>query len=71
MRPAPDGQPQQVSKTNNCSMCTNTSFLDEHLLPILRELTEWYDPDGFWLDGDVWSVVCPAIAPPAGVCSGT
>ncbi len=63
VRQAPDGQPQQVSKTNNCSMCTNTSFLDKHLLPILRELTEWYDPDGFWLDGDVWSVVpcyCPA-----------
>jgi hypothetical protein len=34
----------------------NTRFIDEVLLPGLQEIIDRYDPDGFFLDGDYWTV---------------
>lgn len=39
--------------------CLRSGYLDELLIPQLRELIDRYDVDGFWLDGDIWAVdVC-------------
>jgi alpha-L-fucosidase-like protein len=34
----------------------NSAYMDEVLLPGLQELIDRYDPDGFFLDGDYWTV---------------
>lgn len=40
----------------NRGLCPNSSYVDELLLPQLDELFQRYRPDGFWLDGENWSV---------------
>jgi hypothetical protein len=34
----------------------NSPYLENWLLPVLGELIDRYDPDGFFLDGDYWTV---------------
>ena len=37
-------------------LCPNTGYVEGRVLPQLREIIEKYSPDGFWFDGDCWSV---------------
>ncbi len=40
-------------------LCHNSGYVDQYLLPQIREILENYRPDGLWFDGDVWvSQVC-------------
>ncbi len=44
-------------------MCPRSPYLDELMLPQMRELIDRYGVDGFWIDGDIWAVepcYCPA-----------
>ena len=38
------------------SLCPNQDYVDTQLLPMIEEIIERYEPDGFWLDGENWSV---------------
>ncbi len=43
-------------------MCPRSPYLDELLIPQLKELIDRYHVNGFWIDGDVWAVepcYCP------------
>jgi len=60
VRKQPDGKPQGAC--GGAAMCCNGGYIDQIQIPMMREMAEWYQPDAFWLDGDVWSVVpcwCP------------
>jgi hypothetical protein len=37
-------------------LCPNSGYVEARVLPQLREIIETYNPDGFWFDGDCWSV---------------
>lgn len=37
-------------------MCPRSPYLDELMIPQLLELIDRYEVDGFWIDGDLWSV---------------
>ena len=37
--------------------CPHSSYFSEWVAIHLRELVAWYDPDGFWVDGD-WPTAC-------------
>lgn len=43
-------------KPNTQSTCRLSSYVDELMIPQLREVIERYDVDGFWVDGDNWAV---------------
>ncbi|MGY4171613.1 alpha-L-fucosidase [Bradyrhizobium sp. USDA 4529] len=53
-------KPEYFRKFINGSQATvidhNSAYADEVLLPGLQELIDRYDPDGFFLDGDYWSI---------------
>ena len=43
-------------------ICFNSGYVDDYMLPQLREIIRAYEPDGFWLDGDVFTArlcYCP------------
>ncbi len=42
---------------NKSAMCCNAGYVEGYLIPVLVELARNNKPDGFWFDGDVWSVV--------------
>jgi hypothetical protein len=47
------------------SMCPRSPYLDELMIPQLREAIDRYALDGFWIDGDLWAVYpchCPRCA---------
>lgn len=52
-RLGPDGK----TPTREGWLDHNSRYVDDHLLPLLAELIERYQPDGFWLDGDMWTVL--------------
>jgi hypothetical protein len=35
-------------------MCVNRDYVVRRMLPMLGELIDWYQIDGFWVDDDVW-----------------
>ncbi len=37
-------------------MCPRSGYLDELMIPQLKELIDRYEVDGFWIDGDLWAV---------------
>ncbi len=37
-------------------MCPRSAYLDELMIPQMIELIDRYGVDGFWIDGDLWSV---------------
>ncbi|MBS7611202.1 alpha-L-fucosidase [Candidatus Bathyarchaeota archaeon] len=37
-------------------LCPNSGYVEARVLPQLKEIIEAYNPDGFWFDGDCWSV---------------
>lgn len=37
-------------------LCPNSGYVESRVLPQLKEIIETYNPDGFWFDGDCWSV---------------
>ncbi|MEM3546278.1 MAG: alpha-L-fucosidase [Candidatus Bathyarchaeia archaeon] len=37
-------------------LCPNSGYVESRVLPQLKEIIEKYNPDGFWFDGDCWSV---------------
>jgi hypothetical protein len=60
VRKLADGKPR--SECNGSALCCNSGYVDQIQIPMMREMAEWYQPDAFWLDGDVWSVApcwCP------------
>lgn len=43
-------------------MCPRSAYLDELMIPQMLELIDRYEVNGFWIDGDLWSVepcYCP------------
>ena len=50
---AADGKP-----TNAISLSGKWKYLDELFIPQICELSEKYQIDGVWIDGDCWSVRC-------------
>lgn len=36
------------------SLCIQSPYLEKVVYPMLAELMNRYDPDGFWFDGDIW-----------------
>ncbi len=36
-------------------MCPRSEYLDQLMLPQMRELIDRYGVDGFWVDGDIWA----------------
>ena len=56
-----DGKPgstswRGVTYPTNGKMCPRGPYLEELMLPQLFEMTDRYGIDGFWIDGDLWSV---------------
>lgn len=37
-------------------MCPRGPYLEELMIPQMRELIDRYEVDGFWVDGDMWAV---------------
>lgn len=37
-------------------MCPLGPYLDELMIPQMKELIDQYEVDGFWIDGDLWAV---------------
>lgn len=37
-------------------MCPRSPYVDELMIPQMKELVERYGVDGFWIDGDLWAV---------------
>lgn len=42
--------------TRNTSVRLDSKYFDDFFIPQLSEIIEKYDVDGFWIDGDCWSV---------------
>jgi len=39
--------------------CNNSSYTEELMIPQMLEVIDWYDIDGFWVDGENWgSALC-------------
>ncbi len=36
-------------------MCPRGGYLEEFMIPQMKELVDRYDVDGFWIDGDLWA----------------
>jgi len=51
----PDGKPPGNPPVNE-KMCMRGPYLDELMIPQLKELIDRYDVDGFWVDGELWGV---------------
>ena len=45
-----DGRPLRFEEAGWHNVCFNAPYLDELMLPQLREITSSYDIDGYWLD---------------------
>ena len=43
------------SDQTNQIMCPRGPYLEELMLPQLKELIDRYEVDGFWIDGDIWA----------------
>ena len=65
---AADGQPggapagQNAGAPTGEKMCPRSPYLDELMIPQMRELIDRYDVNGFWVDGDIWATepcYCP------------
>ena len=57
----PVGSPSGTKGTNE-RMCPRSPYLDELMIPQMRELVDRYGVNGFWIDGDLWGVepcYCP------------
>ncbi|MBF0245865.1 MAG: alpha-L-fucosidase, partial [Planctomycetes bacterium] len=52
------GDPCEASKhlPNYEKMCPRGPYLDQLMIPQLKELIDRYRVDGFWIDGDIWAV---------------
>lgn len=37
-------------------LCHNSGVDTAYLFPMIKEIIEWYKPDGFWFDGFLWTV---------------
>jgi len=52
----PDWQRQDAEgNPHKGRMCCNGPYVDELMIPQLLEVIQWYDVDGFWIDGDNWA----------------
>lgn len=38
-------------------VCPNSDYVDTYMIPQLLEIVDWYDVDGFWIDGDNWAAL--------------
>ena len=53
------GEKWEGDRMNSFFLCHNTGFIEDYLLPQIKEILVEYEPDGLWFDGDVWvSRVC-------------
>jgi hypothetical protein len=58
----PDGRPAgapfgaDAGKATGEKMCPRSPYLEELLIPQMKELIDRYDVNGFWVDGDLWAV---------------
>ncbi|MBQ7256378.1 MAG: alpha-L-fucosidase [Abditibacteriota bacterium] len=52
-----DPEGNRWGKTILRSVCQNSPYYDEYMIPQLMEIIEKYDVDGFWVDGDGWSLM--------------
>jgi len=54
----PAGAPfgQNAGAPTGEKMCPRSAYLDELMIPQMKELIDRYAVDGFWIDGDLWSV---------------
>jgi len=54
----PAGAPfgQNAGAPTGEKMCPRSAYLDELMIPQLKELMDRYEVDGFWIDGDLWAV---------------
>ncbi|MEK6793410.1 MAG: alpha-L-fucosidase [Spirochaetota bacterium] len=48
--------PSQKKPPEMHRLCPRSPYLDELLIPQMKELIDRYDVDGFWVDGDLWGV---------------
>lgn len=48
--------PAQKTPPSMHRICPRSPYLDELLIPQMKELIDRYDVDGFWVDGDLWGV---------------
>ena len=58
-RHTPEGRPDPDGR-----MSTFGPYVDELMIPQLKEIVRKYDVDGIWVDGDCWAVR-PDYSPPA------
>ncbi|MHC4442241.1 MAG: alpha-L-fucosidase [Planctomycetota bacterium] len=57
-RKKPDGKHQRgFFNTKHTSLCYNSPYVEEQVISMVREIIANYDVDGFWFDGEVWSVL--------------
>jgi hypothetical protein len=54
----PAGAPfgQNAGAPTNDKMCPRSPYLDELMIPQMMELIDRYGVDGFWVDGEIWTV---------------
>ena len=43
-------------KLDRAKMCPRSPYVDELLIPQVKEMIDRYDMDGFWIDGEIWAV---------------
>jgi alpha-L-fucosidase len=57
-----DGSPQENIAGPTPSLCYNSPYVEKIVIPMVQELIRTYEVDGFWFDGENWSVLpcwCP------------
>jgi hypothetical protein len=57
-----DSNGQNAGAPPEAVLCPRSPYLDEYMIPQLKELVDRYDVDGFWIDGDLWAAqpcYCP------------
>ena len=60
----PAGAPfgDNAGKPTGEKMCPRSPYVDELLIPQMKELIDRYDVNGFWVDGEIWAMepcYCP------------
>lgn len=50
-----DPNGQNAGAPPDVVLCPRSPYLEEYMIPQLKELADRYEVDGFWIDGDLWA----------------